>query len=293
MRSRHLLCVLLVAAVPTLAGPEPADADPGRSLRRAVNQARAVAGLDPVIGSPALGEVAQAQAAEVAARAREERLGRSRSIDDLLEERGFTGFRRTWKRTDLARGFEGGAAAAAVERWRASPSAWRAALDPALTRLGVGTAESPDGWTVIVIVLAEPLERAPEVLARWERRILRDVNRIRDRHGLAPLSWRKNLAAVARAHSEVMASAGFMGHVDPQGRRVGDRLREAGLAYRRVGENVASNKGLAAPARVAVEGWMNSPGHRRQILDPGFELTGVGIAVGDAGTYYFTQVFVE
>jgi uncharacterized protein YkwD len=290
----HLLAAAAAAAL-AAAGPVAAAGAPSPSQRllTAVNEARAEAGVAPAQLDPVLSEVARAQAEEIAARPRSERLSESASFDRLLAERGIADYRRTWKRVDLSKNAEGPAAQAALDRWRASPSAWRAALDGDLTRLGFGVAESRDGWAVLVIALAQPLERAPEALSRWEKRIAREVNRVRHDHGLLPLLWRDDLASVAREHSRAMAEDGFMGHVDTAGRRPADRVRAAGIDFRRIGENVATNKGTEDPPRTAVEGWMTSPGHRRQILDPDFVETGVGIAVGDDGTYAFTQLFAE
>jgi uncharacterized protein YkwD len=293
MRRALLVLQLSLLAWNATSVAQPAEPDAGELFRRAVNDAREGAGLPAVATSVALEAVADEQAADLAARPRSERLGRTPSVDRLLEERGVTAFRRTWQRVDLTRGPGIEPAEDALERWRASPTAWRAALDPSLTRIGVGRAASRDGWTVLVIVLAEPLERAPEILARWERWILDEVNGIRAQHDLPELDWREDLAAVARAHSEVMAQEKTMSHLDPRGRRVGDRLRQAGIGYRRAGENIANNRGLEDPARIAVKSWLKSAGHRRQILDPGFSATGVGIALAEDGAYYFTQVFVE
>jgi uncharacterized protein YkwD len=290
-RYRLAAAATLLAAV----GPWVAagSSSPGQRLLKAVNGARAEAGVSRARLDPVLSEVASIHAEELASRPRPQRLSESRSLDRMLADRGIVDYSRTWKRIDLTRDPEGEASTAALERWRASPTAWRAALDGDLTRLGVGTAESRDGWTVTVIALAQPLVREPDVLSRWEQEIAQRINRLRGEHGLLPLLWREDLAAVAREHSRAMVEDGFMGHVDPQGRRPADRVRAAQIGYERVGENVATNKGTEDPPRAAVEGWMTSPGHRRQILDPDFVETGVGIAVGDDGTYAFTQLFVE
>lgn len=265
-----------------------------RSLVEAVNEARLAAEIEPVEADPVLSRAARDHATEIAARPHAERMSVGASVEALLERQGAAGhYRRTWKRTDLSRNDGVAAVTAALSRWRESASAWRAAEDPDLTRLGAATAGAADGWTVVVIAMAQPLERSPQTLGTWERRIARRINAIRSERGLLPLLWSEELAAVAREHSRAMAEQGFVDHVDPQGRRPADRLRAAGIDFVRAAENVASNRGTENPVRTAVNGWMRSGGHRGQILDPGFVETGVGIALADDGTYTFTQLFTE
>jgi uncharacterized protein YkwD len=64
------------------------------------------------------------------------------------------------------------------------------------------------------------------------------------------------------------------------------------LSYNRLGENVGYNWGEADPARGAVERWLRSPQHLKNI-EGDFELTGIGIATSDRAEYYFTQIFVQ
>ena len=74
---------------------------------------------------------------------------------------------------------------------------------------------------------------------------------------------------------------------------VSDRADRAGLGrWRAIGENIAYNQGFKKPLDCAVEGWMNSPSHKENLLDPNWKESAVGIAVTADGTYYFTQVFL-
>jgi uncharacterized protein YkwD len=115
------------------------------------------------------------------------------------------------------------------------------------------------------------------------------VNRHRQSAGLPPLTWSSVLADLAAAHSRRMASGEVpFGH-DGFEERVATARQAIGVS--RAAENVATNNypvGEAA-ARV-VQGWLASPGHRRNI-DGAFQLTGVGVARTSSGTYFATQLY--
>ena len=117
------------------------------------------------------------------------------------------------------------------------------------------------------------------------------INQQRISNGLAALVMNETVRTVARNHSQDMIDRGFFDHTNPDGLGVGDRVTAAGVAWQRVGENIASNSGYADPVTVAVTGWMNSAGHRANILTAEFTHTGIGIAQSASGAYYFTQVF--
>jgi uncharacterized protein YkwD len=98
---------------------------------------------------------------------------------------------------------------------------------------------------------------------------------------------------MARKHSEKMAHLGFFSHVTPEGLRLQDRAREAGIShYSVIAENIAYNQGYDDPGAFAVERWMTSPGHRANILYSGFKSMAVGTFVAADGSVYLTQTFV-
>ncbi len=129
-------------------------------------------------------------------------------------------------------------------------------------------------------------------IAAIEREIVQRINDIRRQHGLQPLEVDQELARVAHDYSCRMARQDFFSHTGPDGGTVADRVREAGKEYRLVGENLARNTNAQQPAEVAVQGWMESPQHRENILRPGFTETGVGVC-REGARYYFTQVFMQ
>jgi len=95
---------------------------------------------------------------------------------------------------------------------------------------------------------------------------------------------------MAKIQADNMARFQKMAHVLPDANlpSLGDRARYVGYTYGRIAENVA----LGFPnAETVVEGWMNSSGHRRNILDRDVIETGIGIARSSAGGIYYCQVF--
>jgi len=119
------------------------------------------------------------------------------------------------------------------------------------------------------------------------------VNRERVVHGLAALEESDDLLDVARDYSRRMAKEGFFAHVDPDGRTVRERVREAGLSWHVLGENLAYSKGYVNPVAASVVGWMDSPTHRKNILEPLFTQGAVGVWINDKGTVYFTEIFIK
>ncbi|MDP9365639.1 MAG: CvpA family protein [Chloroflexota bacterium] len=106
-----------------------------------------------------------------------------------------------------------------------------------------------------------------------EAEVLRLVNAERAAAGLDPVKIDRELAAVARAHSEEMFRLGYFAHRSPRTGEPGDRLDDAGVRYLASGENLA----YAPSVAVAHRGLMESPGHRANILNPAFARLGVGV----------------
>lgn len=138
------------------------------------------------------------------------------------------------------------------------------------------------------------------------------INSYRTDTGLRPLRWNDEIANVARLHSQEMALNDYFGHTDLSGGTHSTRLNEAGVFYWNLsGENLAlvpielrrwfrngvltkiDYKTADQLIKDAGEGWMNSTGHRHNILTPEYDESGMGIAVSPDGiSYYFTQVFI-
>jgi len=123
-----------------------------------------------------------------------------------------------------------------------------------------------------------------------EARIFDLINAERQHQGLPALVYNAQLDRMAKIQAENMAYFQKMAHVVPESQlpTLGDRARYVGYPFGRLAENVA----LGYPnAETVVQGWMNSSGHRRNILDATVEETGIGIARSSAGGLYYCQVF--
>ena len=101
-----------------------------------------------------------------------------------------------------------------------------------------------------------------------------------------PLAWNEALFSAAARHSADMARRNYFDHVSPDGKRVGARAAAEGYSWRAIGENIA---GGDRTLDGAMEGWITSPGHCRNIMSP--EYTEIGLACGERsgttwGTYW-------
>lgn len=136
--------------------------------------------------------------------------------------------------------------------------------------------------TTTLIAQADP--------ASIERAVFNQINQYRQGQGLSPLAWDNTISNQARIHSQNMAN----GTVPFSHNGFAQRVQEIAkvISYRGAAENVAYNRGYSDPATKAVQGWLNSSGHLRNIKG-NYNLTGVGIARNAQGEYYFTQIFIR
>jgi uncharacterized repeat protein (TIGR02543 family) len=124
----------------------------------------------------------------------------------------------------------------------------------------------------------------------FETDILTLVNQERSAQHLHSLSWDTELHDAARGHSVDMAANNYFSHTSQDGRTFSDRIQAAGYQYNTAGENIAA--GYSTP-EAAMNGWMNSSGHRANILNSSYCDLGVGYAYDSGSTYdhYWTQDF--
>ncbi len=125
--------------------------------------------------------------------------------------------------------------------------------------------------------------------AASENRLVELVNQERARAGVGPLRVDAKMTEVARAHSRDMFVRHYFAHVDPDGRSGGDRLEAAGVDFSVAAENLA----YAPDVTSAHQGLMESPGHRKNILDPEFHRVGIGVVSGGIYGEMFTQEFAD
>ena len=152
-----------------------------------------------------------------------------------------------------------------------------------------------------------------------EKEVHKKINKVRRQHGLSKLKWNQELAYIAKDHSVDMSKRHYFSHVTPEGVDLQKRYQKAdfnclvpagGNRYLTGGENLhkgwrrtgtitysdgrKEETGLLSiqqVADIAVEGWMNSPGHRKNILQPHWLTQGIGVWLAPDGAIYVTQNF--
>lgn len=120
----------------------------------------------------------------------------------------------------------------------------------------------------------------------YEQEVIRLVNEIRAENGLKALTYDWELGRVARFKSQDMKDNKYFAHNSPVYGTPFQMIRNFGISFRSAGENIA--KGYSTPQAV-VNGWMNSSGHRANILNAGYTHIGVGYV---SGGNYWTQMFI-
>lgn len=123
-----------------------------------------------------------------------------------------------------------------------------------------------------------------------EAEVVRLVNIERTKRGLPPVANNWQLARVARYKSQDMINKNYFSHNSPTYGSPFDMMESFGIRFSAAGENIAS--GQKTPAEV-VAAWMNSPGHRANILSPTYNQLGVGLATSTSGKNYWTQMFIK
>ncbi|APC14764.1 hypothetical protein BLL42_03110 [Pseudomonas frederiksbergensis] len=164
-------------------------------------------------------------------------------------------------------------------------------LDPQFVDIGV----SHEG-TAWRIVLARPLLTGR--LGDWQaegQKLLDMINTARKQTrqcgaqsyaATQPLAWNATLATAAQTHTRAMANNNFFDHKDRDGRTPGDRAELAGYAGQQIGENIAAGQDTV---RKVVDGWLASPGHCANLMNPQYRELGAAYAVdpkSDAGIYW-------
>jgi uncharacterized protein YkwD len=122
-----------------------------------------------------------------------------------------------------------------------------------------------------------------------QQQILTLVNVERKKANLQPLTLNNQLGQAAQNHTNDMVSKSYFSHTSPSGGTMTSRVNATGYRYSAIGENIAAG---SSTANATMTQWMNSPGHRANILNPKFRELGVGFAPSnDQYRYYWTQVF--
>ncbi|MGE8066284.1 CAP domain-containing protein [Pseudomonas sp. NPDC089569] len=164
-------------------------------------------------------------------------------------------------------------------------------LDPQFVDVGVSRQDNQ--WRIVV---ARPLLSAR--LGDWQaegQKMLAELNTERSRPrqcgaqsfaATTPLAWNATLASAAEAQSRSMANNNYFDHKDRDGRTPGDRAELAGYDFQQIGENIAAGQDSV---RKVIDGWLASPGHCANLMNPQFKELGAAYATdpkSDAGIYW-------
>ncbi|WP_205093361.1 CAP domain-containing protein [Thalassobacillus pellis] len=129
-----------------------------------------------------------------------------------------------------------------------------------------------------------------QAVGDFQKQVVQLTNERRKNNGLKPLKIDNQVMKVAQKKSEDMAQNGYFSHTSPTYGSPFEMMKQFGVDYRTAAENIAA--GQDTPEQV-VEGWMNSPGHRKNILNGELTHIGVGYAEeGGARGTYWTQMFI-
>jgi uncharacterized protein YkwD len=292
MASRVLwtVCVLLVLGLPAV------QAQTGPAWRQGwlalLNQERAFAGVPPLRLVPVLVQVAQEQAEEMApGRGWRLRQVSAATVAERLRQVGYTA--HDW-REDFVLLTED--PQIALRSWRKEGS--HPIFDKRFRDLGIG-AVRVGGFPLYVFLFGwhegDYFAQATAGLrdrARVAAEMLERINAIRRREGLPPLVSDPLLDRVAQEHADDMLARSYSGHRTPEGRDASERALAAGYPSG-IGENIVEQR---FSVDAALEAWLSSPGHRRNILDPGCREMGFGLAIGkgyDAALGGYRVIWVQ
>jgi len=252
------------------------------------NGDRARSGAPPLRLSPVLMQVAQQQAEEMARDSRRFETLSVATVSEGLRRAGYSA--HDWRETAM------------IDTVRSnvrSGASSGAALEGRFRDLGVGSAIRTDGFRLYVFLFGEHqgdyFASATAGLSDRQRlaaEMLARVNDVRRRSGMPPMVRNVLLDRLSQEHAEDMLARSYFGHRTPDGLGPSDRAWVGGYGAG-IGENLVEQR-FSVPE--ALKAWLDSPEHRRNILDPGCREMGLGVAVGggyDAARGAYRVVWVQ
>jgi uncharacterized protein YkwD len=265
---------------PTAPAPDPAARR--AELLAGLNRERTAAGVRLLAASPELDQVAQARAETIARRGALPGETEASQLFGLLQgqmvKAGYTP--HGWSESITV---ADGALDEVLLYWQEGESA-QEAMGADYRDLGIGFAEL-DGVPLYTFLFAWPEReyygRQTAKIADLEAvrgAILEAVNAARRAERLRPLTLDQRLNTAAQRHAEDMRDRRFYGHQTPEGTQPRQRVQAASYPVQAVGENIAEGQFTVDEV---MNGWLQSPGHRKNILEPRFTHLGVGLAIGD------------
>ncbi len=168
--------------------------------------------------------------------------------------------------------------------------------------------------TILTVVFINFIYAESSYILALEKEILKLVNQKRKEHNLKPLKIDGKLNVIAKKHSQDMVKRNYTSHYTPDGASPNDRAKKAGFNIKKkekngyrigIGENIYETQAMAEEngkiryflekasvvAKKAVDSWMKSEGHRKNMLSADYKITGIGVAVSKDKKIKITQVF--
>lgn len=267
-----LLLALLAGA------PAASQADVRQDLLRLINAERSRAGSPPLRLDDDLNRVAQ-QHADAISRSGSFQRGSNDEMSKRLQQVGYHASEWTENLTQ-----SDADPAGLLSYWKGrNPSTYRDLMDERYRDIGFGVSRL-EGTPLYSFLFAVPQSDyfARETAGLRDadavrKEMLARVNAIRKKAGLSSLRLNSDLEKAAQRHAEDMLTRGYFAHESLSGTTVRERSRKAGYDWTAIGENIAFGQ---TSVDEVVETWMDSPGHRKNILGRHFTELGVGLALG-------------
>jgi uncharacterized protein YkwD len=287
-----LLLFLLAVLLPqSPAAPAEPEILPQTFLAR-FNQERRAAGLAPLRMDDALSRIAQDNAEDV--RKTKAALFEEKSIREIRLRIARAGYEAHGWSYSFA--VSPGDVEEVFSWWKTSNSdAYARLLDPNFTDVGIGVSEYENTPLYTFLFAWRESEYFAQQTAgltdleQVRQTMLVRVNAERAAAGAPPFTLDPLLNAAAQSHAEDMLARSYYGHESPEGTRPRDRIQAKGYKPEMVAENIARG---ALSVEDAVDGWLRSRDHRRNLLHPRLTEMGIGLAVGKDRTGY-TAIWVQ
>ena len=285
-----VLLATLLALLPAAGRSEP---DPRGDLLRRINAERERLGAPALRLIQPLNQAAQRHAEEIS-RSGSLRLeqGSERQVSDWIRKAGYNSHRWTESVTSSPSDFD-----QVLHDWRRRDQpTWGSLMDAEVRDLGIGLSRM-GGTPLYVFLFAVPEAdhfarttgglRDPE---RVRAEMLAEVNALRSKAGAPALRMNAALQKAAQAHAQDMLERGFFAHKSPGNTTVRERATKAGYKWRNIGENIAEGQ---KSVDEVVATWMDSPGHRQNMLEPKFREIGIGLVTGKGRDGEYRVIWVQ
>ena len=289
-KARLVLFAALFSLLPSLGRSAP---DARGDLLRRLNTERERLGTPALRLAQPLNQVAQQHAEEIArsGNLRLER-GSERQVSDWIRKAGYNSHRWSESVTSSPDAFD-----QILHEWRRRDhSTWGTLMDAEVRDLGIGLSQL-GGTPLYVFLFAVPEAdhfarttgrlRDPE---RVRAEMLAEVNALRRKAGAPELRMNAALEKAAQVHAQDMLDRGFFAHKSPSNTTVRERATKAGYKWRNIGENIAEGQ---RSVDEVLQTWMDSPGHRRNMLEPKFREIGIGLVTGKGRDGEYRVIWVQ